>query len=219
MIRACLDSVPSQLAGKNRRFQYADIEMAANKGNREYGPSIEWLRSAGIIDTCYSLTEPKMPLATHENRSLFKLYLSDTGLLAIFLGAEAASIVIKDVESNNGAFLENAVSCALIRNGYIPRYFATKDGRLEIDFITFDGKDVVATEVKSGRKKRSRSLLKMKNPDYGVGKLVKIAEGNVEYDTDGVLHLPLFGVCFLDPPKLPEMEPLDFIEEFNKMNE
>jgi hypothetical protein len=216
LIRTCLESVPSQLAKENRRFEYRDVEMVANKGAREYGPSIEWLKSAGIVDACYSLNEPKMPLNINENRSLFKLYLSDTGLLALFLGPEASSMVMKDVLSNNGAFMENAVSCALIRSGYVPRYFATKDGRLEVDFVISDGRRTIALEVKSGKKKGSKSLLKLRDSNYGVSKLVKICEGNVEYDTNGTLHLPLFAPCFFEQPKQIELGEIDYIDDLNR---
>ena len=214
LLQSCLESVPSQLASENRRFVYRDIEKKSGRGKREYAPSIEWLIHSGLIVKCNSLNEPKLPLKLRENSSLFKIYLSDTGILSVFLGPDATSIV-SNSSSNNGALMENGVCSALIRNKFVPRYFATKDGRLEVDFVISDGKNAIAIEVKSGKTKQSKSLLKLKEKDYGVSKFIKVCEGNIEYDVNGVLHLPLFAPCFFDVPDANISDEIDYIDSLN----
>lgn len=219
LLRKCLESVPSQLAGENKRFKYADIEMRNGKGRREYGPSIQWLCDAGLITLCYAMREPRMPLRLHTDTSLFKAYMDDTGILAAALGPDASAIVTGGSRANIGQFAENAVSSALVRSGYKPRYFATSDGRLEIDFVISDGRKVIAIEVKSGRNKRSRSLMKLKEGGYGVSEFIKLADWNVGTDENGIVQMPLFAPSFFDPPAPADIGMTDGIDELNAMHD
>ena len=76
------DSIPAQLAKKNKKFSYVNIlEGEKNVGERKYSSSIEWLKNAGIINYCYNLTEPAAPLKSNIRLDCFKIYVRDTGLL------------------------------------------------------------------------------------------------------------------------------------------
>ena len=210
LMQTCLESVPSQLAGESKRFVYLDIENKPGKGKREYKKYIQWLNGSNAILLCWSLREPRAPLNLQENRDLFKAYMSDTGMLSLFLGPDAAPAVMKDIQANNGAFMENAVCCELRRLGYVPRYYSSADGRMEIDFVVSDGRGVMAVEVKSGRGTASASLRKAgKLKDLGITRRIKLAEGNIETEKDGTIRMPLFSVCFLEPPAPADIEPID----------
>ena len=78
-IRSIFDAIPSQLDDKNRRFVLADLSKNARQ-NR-YASSFLWLADAGVALPCYNVKEPVPPLEGNGNHSLFKLFLSDTGLL------------------------------------------------------------------------------------------------------------------------------------------
>lgn len=74
--------------------------------------------------------------------------------------------------------------------------------RIEIDFMAdFDG-TLAAIEVKSGRNRRSASLAKLSDDEnysiYGVERRIKLEEGNIRTDEDGIEHYPLFAAAFMD---------------------
>ena len=78
-IKAIFDSIPAQLNEKNRRFHVNSL----NKNARltRYDNSFKWLDDAGVALPCYNVSEPQPPLQLNEKHSLFKLFMSDTGLL------------------------------------------------------------------------------------------------------------------------------------------
>ena len=209
-ILSCLESIPNQLARKNKKFTYAGIEKKRGRGSRYYGSALDWLRNAGLIEYCHNVTEPNPPLSGKTIEDDFKIYLCDTGLMSVLLGdADIDSLVNRDPYANNGAFLENAIASALLKLGYDLRYYEKEGSTLEIDFlINIEGK-INLLETKSGRNKRSKSLnilLAEKNRKR-IG--FKLADGNVFTDDNGAVHLPLYGACFLRESTVPEIGPLD----------
>ena len=67
------------LAAENKRFQVTKIARGAR--NREYIGAVEWLANAGIINICYCLQTPSLPLKGNYDAKLYKVYYRDTGLL------------------------------------------------------------------------------------------------------------------------------------------
>lgn len=53
---------------------------------------VEWLEQAGVIMICTSLDFPELPLRAHRDRSAYKLYMADTGLLIAQLDKDAQGI-------------------------------------------------------------------------------------------------------------------------------
>lgn len=59
-------SIPIQLSKKNKKFLYTDINQGEKDvGERKYVSAIEWLKDAGIINFCYNLSEPALPLISN----------------------------------------------------------------------------------------------------------------------------------------------------------
>ncbi|MCQ2085472.1 MAG: ATP-binding protein [archaeon] len=207
----CMESIPAQLAKENNIFEYTDVSKA-NASGRKYESALGWLEKAGITCRSKNLHEPKMPLAVNERKDSFKIFMCDTGLLMAMMDyADAYTLYSKDPYCNNGAVLECAVADALEKNGHRLRFFRNKDSSMELDFILSGPEGVCALEVKSGRKLRSSSLLKM-SKIYGNSKGIKLAEGNISVDENGTLHLPLFAACFLKPAE-PEISAPDYLSE------
>ena len=75
------------LAAENKRFQVTKIARGAR--NREYIGAVEWLANAGIINICYCLQTPSLPLKGNYDAKLYKVYYRDTGLLIASLDEEA----------------------------------------------------------------------------------------------------------------------------------
>ena len=206
----CLESIPNQLARKNKKFRYSDIEKVNGRGSRYYGSALDWLRNAGLIEYCHNVTEPNPPLSGKVLDEDFKIYLCDTGLMSVLMeDADIDALVNRDPYANNGAFIENAVASALVKRGYKLRFYQRPDSKLEIDFlINVDG-TINLVETKSGRSKRSKSLNILLGEKKRNRTGIKLAEGNVFVDENGATHLPLYGACFFKESATAEIGPLD----------
>lgn len=103
------DSIPAQLARKNKKFSYVNIlDGEQNVGERKYSSSIEWLKNAGIINYCYNLTEPAAPLKSNLRLDCFKIYMRDIGLLmSMYEEGIQKDILNDELYINEGAILEN----------------------------------------------------------------------------------------------------------------
>lgn len=193
------NSIPIQLSKKNKKFLYSEInETEENVGERKYASSIEWLKDAGIINFCYNLSEPALPLTSNMRLNCFKVYMRDTGLLISMLeeGVQKA-ILDNDIYINEGALLENICSSEIATRHSKLMYFERKS-KLEIDFIlNLDGK-VTAIEVKSGNNKQAKSLSSIIRNYKTVSRYIKFEKDcNIYKDTEGIEHYPLFMIMFL----------------------
>ena len=79
LVRMCYDAVPKQLAKELKKFQYSTVEKGQTR--RKYGGSVQWLKDSEIVNACYNIHEPYLPLMANANEEQFKLHLNDTGLL------------------------------------------------------------------------------------------------------------------------------------------
>ena len=102
----------------NKKFQISKIKEGAR--NREYVGVVEWLSSAGIVNVCYSMEYPTLPLKGNYNPDNYRLYFSDTGLLIGSL-EEKAQADLRNNENFNtykGALYENIVGDMLVKEGF-----------------------------------------------------------------------------------------------------
>lgn len=90
--RACFLSIPKHLAKDYKKFRYSLVEPKATY--RKYGGSLMWLYDAGIINFCYNLSEPALPLEGNARSDIFKVYMRDTGLLMAMLEEGSAEDII-----------------------------------------------------------------------------------------------------------------------------
>ena len=218
-IHACLQSIPSQIASENRSFQYYDIEKKKGTGKREYGTALEWLENAGIALRCRNLKSLEPPLDNNADDETFKMYLCDTGIMMSLCGyRDVQEIVTGDPFTNNGRLMENAIADALVSKGYPLYYHAKKDSTLELDFVMKNKGKVCILEVKSGKKKRSRSLSTVLSEKNRNRMGIKVCNNNVMVDVNGVTHLPLYGPSFLEEPPTPVIDKID-IDSFNRRYE
>jgi hypothetical protein len=154
-IMAVYKSIPAQLAKENHKFQYKVIRSGARVA--EYGSSVDWLNAAGIVTVCHRISEGRLPLAAYSDNSAFKLYHSDTGLLAAMTGIVAKNLLSESGNAFRGAIAENSVAVALTISGHTPFYWES-GGRAEVDFVIQQGENIIPFEVKSADNVRSRSL-------------------------------------------------------------
>ena len=137
------------LAAENKRFQVTKIARGAR--NREYIGAVEWLANAGIINICYCLQTPSLPLKGNYDAKLYKVYYRDTGLLIASLDEEAQ----EDLRANRnfgtykGAIYENIVGDMLVKQGYDLYYYRSETPSLEMDFFVRDAQSLIPVEVKA----------------------------------------------------------------------
>ena len=193
------DSIPAQLAKKNKKFSYVNIlEGEKNIGERKYSSSIEWLKNAGIINCCYNLTEPAAPLKSNLRLDCFKIYVRDTGLLMAMNEDGIQRAILNDqLYINEGAIIEN-VCAEEIQTRYHDIMYYEKKSQLEIDFVLNIDGVVTAIEVKSGNNKQSKSLNNIVNNYKTVSRYIKLEKNvNIYVDNLGIEHYPLFMIMFI----------------------
>lgn len=101
------DIIPAELNEKNKRFLVSDVERGARLDRTE--DSFLWLTAAGVAIAAYNVTEPALPLTLNRKMSLFKLFLSDVGMLTTMYGRSVKlDIVSGKAGINRGAVYENA---------------------------------------------------------------------------------------------------------------
>lgn len=203
------NSIPSQLAKENKKFQISKIEHGARF--KDYRGCAEWLNDAGIINICYCLNSVNLPLSGNIDIDKYKLYFSDTGLLISLLDEEAQ----EDLRANKnlgvykGAIYENMVADALNKEGYSLYYYKRQDSTLEEDFFIRTAKSLVPLEVKSkdGKSKSLRTLIDSANyPDIRFG--IKLSANNIGHEKK-IYSFPYFCTFLLKR----------FIKKFNPIEE
>lgn len=156
-IRMLWNSLPAQLSKENRKFIYGLVKEGARA--REYEIALQWLFDGGLIHRVNNVTAPRLPLKNYEDKSAFKIYALDVGLLAAMSGLDSSIIV----EGNRiftefkGALTEQYVLQELLLS-HEPYYYAKKNSQLEIDFLIQKSGQVIPIEVKAEENLKARSL-------------------------------------------------------------
>lgn len=148
-IAQIFELIAPQLNSQNKRFIIKDIKSGV-KFDR-YENSFPWLKDAGFALPVYNVETPKIPLKLSKSRSLFKLFMSDVGLLASeYSQGIQLKIISGDDKLNYGAIFENYIAQELTACEHDLYYYNNKK-RGELDFlIEYDG-EVLPIEVKSGK--------------------------------------------------------------------
>lgn len=187
-----LNHIPVQLAKENKKFQISKVAKGARF--KDYWGCIEWLRDAGIVNICYCINFPELPLKGNYDASKYKLYFFDTGLLIANLDEDSQ----EDLRVNEnfgvykGALYENIIAESLHKQGYELYYYKKEDSTLEEDFFVRAKNYLIPIEVKAtnGTAKSLRTLLKSehyKDINYGI----KFIKGNIGF-SDNIFTFPYF---------------------------
>ena len=180
------------MAKDNKKFQISKVASGARFKN--YRGCIEWLNDAGMVNICYCLNFPELPLKGNYEETKYKLYFADSGLLVAMLDEEAQ----EDLRANKnlgvykGALYENIMGEALVKSGCGLYYYKREDSTLEEDFFVRTASELIPVEVKAtnGRAKSLRTLIsseKYSDISYGI----KLTGGNIGY-SDNIYTFPYF---------------------------
>ncbi len=197
--------IPAELNEKNKRFMIADIKKGLRYDRVE--DSFTWLWKAGVALGVFNTTEPTVPLLLNEKSTLFKLFLSDVGLLTTIYGkACKLKIVSKEKDINKGAVYENVVAQELHAHGY-PLYYYNSKKKGELDFVVEHVGQALPIEVKSGKDYEKHSALDnvMAVEEYSIREVYVFTNDNVKVD-GRLTYYPIYMVMFLQD------DPIGFID-------
>ena len=189
------NSIPSQLAKKNKKFLYQVIKNGARA--REYEDALNWLNDANLIYKIYNVKKADFPLKAYNDLSCFKIYMNDVGLLRKMTNLDSRIVIEgnKLFEEFKGALTENYVLNMLnIVYDNVPNYF--NFDRNEIDFMIQNKNKIIPIEVKSGKSVNNTSLTKY-NEKFANEKSIRFSLNNLKFDGK-ILNIPLYFIEFMD---------------------
>lgn len=177
------NQIAPQLAKENKKFQITKV--AKNARFSDYRGCIEWLKDSGLINICYGMHFPEIPLKGNYDESKYKIYFFDTGMLVSQLDDESQLDLRanKNLGVYKGALYENIVAEALVKQGYELYYYKREDSTLEEDFFVRNTESLIPLEVKAtnGSSKSLKTLItsnKYSDIKYGI----KFIKGNVGFN-------------------------------------
>lgn len=192
-VRRCYDAIPKQLAKELTKFQYSTVEKGQT--SKKYGSSVQWLRDSNLVNTCYNIHEPFLPLMANAIEDQFKLYINDTGLLCAIYGFEIKRAIIDNTIKGNakGGIYENIIAELLIKRGYT-LYYYRPDSEHELEFLIEQNGSVVPLEVKAGN--TSTVTLNRFIDQYNPPVAYKFINGNIGIEGNKY-SLPHYMVMFI----------------------
>jgi predicted AAA+ superfamily ATPase len=199
-------TIPEQLESKNSHFRFSKIDKNARYQN--YVDAVSFIAESMIGNECINVTNPEVSLELYADRSNFKLYMGDTGLLVtqIMRNREETdedlykALIFDRLGINQGMIMENMVAQMLRASGHT-LYFhefsyrgegAVQEQKYEIDFLTVKKRKICPIEVKSSgyRVHKSFDCLTQKYP-------IKIQDKYIIYTKDlkfedGICYIPIY---------------------------
>ena len=196
VVQQILDAIPAELGKQDKRFVLANLEKGASR--RKYENPTQWLVDAGLAYYSFNTKAFELPFESFENRSLYKLYLVDTGLMSsMILKNMQLQVMNGDIGVNEGALVENQVAGVLASKG-IPLHYYDRKSRQELDFVYPENGKINIIEVKSGNDYRRHASLDaaIQNFSERIGRSIVLGPCNVEH-SDNITYLPLYMAMFL----------------------
>jgi len=203
-IRKVFDLIPAELNEKNKRFILNDVEKTARKDR--YENTFEWLSNAGVAIPVYNAKEPTLPLKLSQTATLFKLFLSDVGLLsAMYMDGIQLRILNNEQNINFGSVYENATAQELKAHGFKDIYYFNSRKQGELDFVIGSSKGVIPLEIKSGKDYTTHAALTkiISNPDYQIDQAFVFSNENIKKE-DKIVYMPMYMLMFIEKESIPE---------------
>lgn len=176
-IRWIWDSVPVQLAKENNKFIFSQVKEG--KRSAELEDALQWLVDAGLLIKTELVEKPETPLDGFADKTYFKVYMSDVGLLRARSKVSFDTILegTGHYVRYKGAFTENYVLNELRSLGK-QLFFWRSGNTAEVDFIYEDEGEFIPVEVKSADNTQAKSY-KQFCKKYQPKKGVKLSEKNI----------------------------------------
>ncbi len=192
-IRMVWNSVPAQLAKENRKFIYGIIREGSRA--KDYEIALSWLIDCGLVHKICRVSKPAIPLKAYEDRSSFKLFLSDIGLLSAMGDIDPRTLL----EGNRifsefkGALTEQYVLQQLIScDEYVIFYWSAERSTAEVDFILQTEGKIIPLEVKAEENLQAKSL-KVYVEKFSPEMSVRTSMSDYRKQ-DWLINLPLYAI-------------------------
>lgn len=204
-------TIPEQLENKNSHFKMSLIDKNARYQN--YVGAVSFIAESMIGNECINVTKPEVALELFTDRTNFKLYMGDTGLLVTQIMKHRdrteedlyKALIIDNLGINQGMIIENMVAQMLRMSGhdlYFHEYMympesSSKEKKYEIDFMIVKKKKICPIEVKSSGYTSHKSF------DYLIKKYqLKLEDRYIIYTKDlkyqdGITYIPLYMTMLL----------------------
>lgn len=199
-------TIPEQLENKNSHFKFSLVDKNARYKN--YVNAVNFVSESMIANECINVTAPEVSLEAYADRSNFKLYMGDTGLLVsqILKNSDETdeniykSLIFDKLGINQGIIMENIVAQMLRAKGY-DLYFHEflnyskehdKEKKYEIDFLIVKNRKICPIEVKSSGYKTHKSF-----DEFTDKYPIKVQDKYIIYSKDfciedGIIHIPFY---------------------------
>lgn len=197
-IEKVFNAIPKHIGEK---FVYAKID--SNLRSRDLSPALELLAKAGIIHIVTHSSGNGVPLKAEEKSSLFKVIFLDIALAQKLLGIDQINWILDfdNTYTNKGNIVENFVGLELIKGQLANRkpvlhYWVRekKGSKAEVDYLVQKGEKVIAIEIKSGKRRNSRSLNLLLNEKQNIKNAYYLSLDNFSVH-DRYINFPIFGTC------------------------
>lgn len=189
--------IPIFLGSDNKKFKISKIKK--NARNRDYVGVVDWLSNAGIVNVCYCMGLPELPLKGNYNPDNYKLYFGDTGLLIGSLDEEVQEDLRynKNFNTYKGAIYENIISEILVKQGYKLYFYKNEKSTIEMDFMIRDRNSLIPVEVKANDQATTSLNKLIKDQKYSdIHYGIKFANKNIGFN-DYFYTFPYFLAFFL----------------------
>ena len=183
--------IPSELNSKNKRFILKNLNE--NFRFSRYEHSFIWLKEAGVALPVYCVQEPEVPLLLSKSTNLFKLFLSDVGLLAaMYADGLQIKILNKEKDINFGSVYENAIAQELKMQSFELYYFNSKK-QGELDFVIEYEGNILPIEVKSGKNYARHNALDnvLSTSRYQIERAIVFCNENI-HKKDKIVYMPVY---------------------------
>lgn len=186
------NSIPTQIGNKSNKFQFSKVRSGARSKN--YETALQWLLSSNLVTKICLLKVPKNPPEVFKDEDIFKLYLSDIGILNSILNINLEDIILDKEFIYKGELAENYVQQQLNIN-FEKIYYWKNNNTAEVDFLIQNKDGLIPIEVKAGDSVKSKSLnlyMKQFKPSYGI----RICTKNFGF-SNGIRTIPLYAVFLI----------------------
>jgi predicted AAA+ superfamily ATPase len=192
VIKEIYDLIPSELNNQNKRFVLKDMNAHA-RFNR-YQEYFVWLVDAGVALPVFNVNAPTYPLLLSKASNLFKLFMSDVGLLtSTFLKETSIELLNRNPDVNYGSIYESAAAQELVAGGFDVYYYKNKKrGELDLLISTPRG-TILPIEVKSGKDYKRHNALSgiLSCEGFQIGEGFVLSDGNVAKE-GSITYLPIY---------------------------
>ncbi len=185
-------NIGPQLSNENLKFNYSNIEEHAKKS--KYESSLDWLVASNLVLKCNDVKVPDVPINVYKEENIFKLYLSDVGILNSITEMNFSNILLNDNFRFKGAITENYIATEF-KSKELNLYYWKSNRAAEIDFLLTDKNKIIPIEVKAAENTKSKSLkeyIEKYNPPYSI----RISTKNFGFENN-IKSIPLYATFCL----------------------